>query len=90
MINKWCVHREHEWVVLSFPRQDKTILWNDTNKTYDFYSGVPWEQEKLKETVAKKSKDREKIRYWEKVAFLLGGALVAAVIVVITLISMIT
>mgnify|MGYP003322257442 CR=1 FL=1 len=89
MINKWCVHREHDWVVLSFPRQGKTLLWNDTNKSYDFYEGLPWEKEKLKETVIKKNKDYEKMLRWEKIAFILGGSLVAAIAAVIVLITMV-
>ena len=36
--------RDHAWTVLSFPKRNRTILWNDTLKTYDIYKGVPYKQ----------------------------------------------
>ena len=45
MKNKcWQVFRDHTWTVLAFPKQDRTMLWNDNTKTYQFYKGIPYKQ----------------------------------------------
>ena len=40
MINEWRVYRENAWSILSFPKQNKTILYNGTTKEYEFREGI--------------------------------------------------
>jgi len=40
MINEWRVYRENAWSILSFPKRNKTILYNGTTKQYEFREGI--------------------------------------------------
>ena len=40
MLIKRKTWRDQAWCLLSFPKRNRTILWNDTLKTYDIYKGV--------------------------------------------------
>ena len=40
MIIKRKTWKDHAWCALSFPRANRTIIWNDTLKTYDIYKGT--------------------------------------------------
>tara|TARA_R110002051_G_C8372536_1_gene443763 strand:- start:37 stop:321 length:285 start_codon:yes stop_codon:yes gene_type:complete len=79
MINKWQVCREHAWTILSFPKRNKTILWNDTTKKYQIYKGVPYRQHEVEEI-----RDGKKVEvkaavadnsYWRLACMCLAGTL---------------
>jgi len=76
MINKRRVWRDHSWTILSFPKRNKTILWNDNLKEYGIYDGVPKEDRirlrGLKET--KKIREQD-LAHWRTICWILSGAL---------------
>lgn len=67
MIKEWRSHRGHDWTVLSFPKRDKTILYNATTKKYGIYEGTakPLGQRVVSDHVNKNYKliDLKKYRY---------------------------
>ena len=78
MIHKRQVWRDYNWTILTFPKRNKTILWNDDLKKYDIYNGLP-EKDKdkirlrgLEET--KKIRDTD-LRHWRAMCWILSGAL---------------
>ena len=75
MINKWRVHRDYDWTILAFPKQNRSIVWNDTNKTYDFYEGTPWEQEKIKEFNQHKKSNEDQINRWKRICCWMAAVL---------------
>ena len=86
MINKYTSFRKKPWVVLSFPRQDCSIVWDDKEKHYDFYQGTPWEQEKMREFI--EEVEQRHVSYWKLACYILtcilGVTLPALLFVIIT------
>jgi len=76
------VWRNQYWFLKSFPTQNKTIVWNDNTKTYDFYEGVIGE--KKKPVVHKPIKTTKK--YYYSTCVLLGVVGVLTSIIVFLLI----
>ena len=56
------VWRKHSWCLKSFPKHNKTIVWNDNTKTYDFYEGIIGE--KKLPTINKPIKTTKKYYYY--------------------------
>jgi len=40
MKNEYKVWRDRPYFIRSFPKLNKTIVWDDTEKAYQFYEGV--------------------------------------------------
>lgn len=76
MINKRQLWWDDNWTVLSFPKRNKTILWNADLKEYDLYDGVPKEDKiqlrGLKETKEIREKDVTHLRV---ICWIMSGAL---------------
>ena len=92
MIIKRKTWKDQTWCALSFPRVNRTILWNDTLKTYDIYEGlIDGKGSKAKSTKSLKSakKERESTNpiTWRCLCYALAGGLGVALAVIICLIS---
>lgn len=78
MKNKSQIYRNKDWTILSFPRQDCSIVWDSVNKTYEFYQGTPWEQEKMREFRDRKlhtDKISQEKSMWKALSFILAAGL---------------
>ena len=56
------------WFVWAFPKRDRTIVYNAKTKEYDFYKGIPWEKERIKETIAKNKHSETELNKWKRLS----------------------
>jgi len=79
MIKKHRVYRDRAWTIFSFPKRNRSIVWDEENKNYDIYEGLP-KQDKIPLRDFKESKQIRDYDYkhWKIVCCILGGALGAS------------
>jgi len=77
MIKKHRVWWDHNWTVLSFPKRNKTILWNDTLKEYEIYNGLPKQDKEVKIRGMKEPKKirEQDLAHLRAMCWMLSGAL---------------
>tara|TARA_R100000808_G_C2155151_1_gene166903 strand:+ start:50 stop:385 length:336 start_codon:yes stop_codon:yes gene_type:complete len=90
MINKRRVWREHAWTILSFPKQNKTILWNDNLKKYRIYDGLMKEDKPVKPPIpmggmrTPKAMREYDLSQLKVICYIMAGALGATVTIILT------
>jgi len=76
MIKKHRVYRNRAWTVFSFPKRNRSIVWDEENKNYDIYEGLPKQDiiplRGLKEP--KQIRDQD-YKHWKVLCYILGSAL---------------
>ena len=90
MIIKHKTWGDHAWCILSFPKRNRTILWNDTLKTYDIYKGVAKNDSISAPRVpaSKKITQGTNSVTWRGLCLILAGVLGVALAVVVVLLSL--
>ena len=66
---------DDSWLVWSFPKRDKTIVYNAKTKKYNFYNGIPKEKETLKEVILKNKQTQSQSDTWRRTCMYLAAAL---------------
>ena len=62
--NKTKIFRKGPWMIMSFPHQDCTLVYDDEKKDYDFYKGLAHKKQKPVNILSKAKKETKEIDYW--------------------------
>ena len=93
-------YRDRVWTIFSFPKRNRSIVWDDTNKTYEIYKGVAkpkdddvatFTDEKTMELRNFKTPDHIKQQdnsHWIALCWILSGALGMTLAILILFIIM--
>lgn len=79
MKSEYKVWRDSSWYIKSFPKFNKTIVWNDNKKTYDFYEGII-NSKKEPIVIHKPIKTTKKYHYYTYILGSLVGVLSSVII----------
>lgn len=75
------VWRKNSWFLKSFPKHDVTLVWDDTNKKYQFHKGIINEKTiDIKPEVVKPIKTTKKWYYYTIILSVCVGILSAILI----------
>jgi hypothetical protein len=79
MIKKHRFYRDYTCTILSFPKQNRSIVWDDDKKNYDFYEGIP-KQDRIPLRGLKEPKQirDQDYKHWKILCCILGCALGAS------------
>ena len=85
MKNRIQVRNRRPWTLLSFPKHNTSLLYNNETKKYDFYTGVPEEKKefKLREMTEPDHIKQEDLRHWRSVCWFLAGSLGTSIAVIL-------
>ena len=73
--NKTKIFRKSPWTIMSFPRQDCSIIYDDEKKDYDIYEGLAHKKQKPVNVLNKVKKPTKEIDYWFYMCLLVSSIL---------------
>ena len=91
MINERRVWRKDGvWTILSFPRQNKTILYDSARRKYDIYDGLMKEDKPIEPPIpmsgmrTPRTMREYDLSQLKAICYIMGGALAATVTIILT------